>query len=122
MFDRNGPKYSTFRLIQGVGSAVFTVLFLSSMPSVLGPAELVLLPKVRLEAAMSLSLSLTLCYVGVPKSKHNPGSIPRPRTFLSGGFYADPDLARLGPNLPLFPPFLAFLTAATTPKRDKKLN
>ncbi len=62
-----------------------------------------------------------LCYVGVPKSKHNPGSIPRPRTFLSGGFYADPD-----PKFASFSPFFgwhkrASVTAATTPK-GKKLN
>ena len=61
MFDRNGPKYSTFRLIQGVGSStIFTFLFLSSSSSssfpvtLAGPAPLwlVLLPDARLETAM----------------------------------------------------------------------
>ena len=70
MFNRNGPKYSTFRLIQGVGSAIFTFFFLSSSSSVvvfLGPpppAELwvVLLPDL-IEAAINrfLSLSLSVC-------------------------------------------------------------
>jgi hypothetical protein len=63
-------KYSTFRLIQGVGSAIFTFFFLSSSSSVvvfLGPpppAELwvVLLPDL-IEAAINrfLSLSLSVC-------------------------------------------------------------
>ena len=70
MFNRNGPKYSTFRLIQGVGSAIFTFFFLSSSSSevvFLGPpppAELwvVLLPDL-IEAAINrfLSLSLSVC-------------------------------------------------------------
>jgi len=59
MLDRNGPKYSTFRLIQGVGSStIFTFLFLSSsssFPVTLVGAEplwLVLLPDACLETAM----------------------------------------------------------------------
>jgi len=59
MLDRNGPKYSTFRLIQGVGSStIFTFLFLSSSSSfpvtLVGPAPLwlVLLPDACLETAM----------------------------------------------------------------------
>ena len=128
MFDRNGPKYSTFRLIQGVGSAVFTVLFLSSMPSVLGPAELVLLPKVRLEAAMSLSLSLSLLrYVMWEYQNQNT---TQGQSLVRGPFSPEASTptptARSGSKFASFSPFFgwhkrASVTAATTPK-GKKLN
>ena len=86
MFNRNGPKYSTFRLIQGVGSAIFTFFFLSSSSSVvvfLGPpppAELwvVLLPDL-IEAAINRFLSLSLCVcVCVRVSRAQPRVVGSP--------------------------------------------
>mmetsp|Transcript_1613 Transcript_1613/g.5068 ORF Transcript_1613/g.5068 Transcript_1613/m.5068 type:complete len:218 (+) Transcript_1613:2759-3412(+) len=90
MFNRNGPKYSTFRLIQGVGSAIFTFFFLSSSSSVvvfLGPpppAELwvVLLPDL-IEAAinrfLSLSLSVCLCVCPCVSRSTEGGGFPQRR-------------------------------------------
>ena len=119
MFDRNGPKYSTFRLIQGVGSAVFTVLFLSSMPSVLGPAELVLLPKVRLEAAMSLSLSyVMLC--GSTKIKTQPRVNPSSADLSLRRLLRRPRPRALGSKFCLFSPFFGLFDGCNHPPKGQK--
>ena len=119
MFDRNGPKYSTFRLIQGVGSAVFTVLFLSSMPSVLGPAELVLLPKVRLEAAMSLSLSyVMLC--GSTKIKTQPRVNPSSADLSLRRLLRRPRPRALGSKFACFSPFFGLFDGCNHPQKGQK--